>query len=171
MPLFNRPFFFIPTLLWMMAQSAGAQIELASYPKQFSCDIDGIEHIEAPEARSSCGAVQMEFADQRFSGGCLGTLVRTYTYSDSCGNTATAEMYILLTDNDPPTLFGVPGDMEMHSGRRPPMALVSARDNSGELIEVISDEKTEGEWIIRTWSATDPCGNRTNATQRIRVKE
>jgi hypothetical protein len=52
--------------------------------------------IEIPKAVSTCSEITSTFSDQIFSGGCLGTLVRTYSFKDTCGNAATAEQYISL---------------------------------------------------------------------------
>lgn len=149
---------------------ASGQIEISTYPKQFKCAIDALDQLEPPQASSPCGELKIEVKDQIFSGGCLGTLNRNYIFTDPCGNKSTADMYILLTDNDPPVLYGVPSDMETAQEGIPAMAMVSARDNCGELIEVSSEERRNGNQIVRSWTATDPCGNSTVRSQTITLK-
>jgi large repetitive protein len=156
--------------LMLPAAAAWGQISVADYPKQFSCDVDATEHIEPPAAFSSCGEVRMSADDQVFSGGCLGTLVRTYTFRDGCGNEARAEQYIRLTDRVEPVLIGVPADIEDPVAVIPEAAMVSARDNSGGLVEVLMEEARSGNLLIRTWSSEDACGNRAVASQRIVLK-
>jgi len=149
-----------------------AQINIADYTKKISCEVDAIDMLEAPEAVSTCGAVTITIDDQLFSGGCLGTLVRNYSYTDRCGNKATADRYILLADNDAPVLIGIPSDITINPVTQPvpPAVRVSASDNSGQLIEVTMTEARDEVAITRIWIAEDPCGNKAEARQRIWLK-
>lgn len=150
---------------------AYSQITIANYIKQFSCEVDAISEIQVPEATSSCGEVKMTFDDQIFSGGCLGTLVRTYTYTDACKNEAKAEQYILLTDKMEPILYGVPKNITIGKNEiLPPPAQLSSRDNSGQNFEVTMTETKFNNQIRREWSCTDACGNTAKAMQIITIE-
>lgn len=163
-----------PTLtfcLFICSTVAYSQITIANYPKQFSCEVDAISEIQVPEASSSCGEVKMTFDDQIFSGGCLGTLVRTYKYTDTCKNEAKAEQYILLTDKMEPILYGVPKNITIGKNETPPApAQLSSRDNSGQNFEVTMTETKLNNQIRREWSCTDACGNTAKAMQIITIQ-
>jgi hypothetical protein len=149
---------------------SNAQISLNSYPKKFQCQIDAINDIESPKAVSSCGLITSTFSDQIFSGGCLGTLVRTYSFKDTCGYTATAEQYISLKDNQAPNLIGEAKDMTVKKGQPIPKAVeLSSQDNSGQVYPVTMQEKKSQNLITRTYSCEDACGNKIEVIQRITI--
>lgn len=147
-----------------------AQISINNYPKQFECQIDAISEIETPKAVSSCGEIVSTFSDQIFSGGCLGTLVRTYSFKDTCGNAATAEQYISLKDNQAPNLIGEAKDITVKKGQPIPKAVeLSSQDNSGRVYPVTMQENTSQNLITRTYSCEDACGNKIEFIQRITI--
>lgn len=155
----------------IISLSSTAQVSVQEYPRSFSCDIDGINDLPPPVAVSPCGAVSVSFDDQIFSGGCLGTLVRSYTFKDECGNTESAEQYILLKDNLEPTIYGAPKDVKIKSKNEiPPAPTLASRDNSGENYEVILKEEMKDNSLTRTWTCTDACGNTATAIQVITFK-
>jgi hypothetical protein len=157
--------------VFLCSTMANSQITIANYPKQFSCEVDAISEIQVPEASSACGEVKMTFDDQVFSGGCLGTLVRTYKYTDACKNEEKAEQYISLTDKMEPILYGVPKNITIgKNDTPPPAAQLSSRDNSGQNFEVTMTETILKNQIRREWSCTDACGNTAKAMQIITIE-
>lgn len=147
-----------------------AQITVSPYPREISCQVDATGELEAPAASSACGEVSVEVKEEIFSGGCLGTLVRTYLYSDGCGQKATAEQYVRLLDNLEPQFFGIPDDMEASAEALPAVVTPAAWDNSGQPVEPVLRETREGNTLVRTWTVSDPCGNTATAVQRIRLR-
>lgn len=147
------------------------QITIKDYPKQFPCEVDATDQIEFPVATSTCGVVTTKFNEEIFSGGCLGTVVRTIYYTDGCGNKAEAQQYITLTDNLEPTLYGVPKSIEITADQAiPNPVMVSSRDNSGQNFEVIFNETKNENVITRKWTCTDACGNTVEGVQTITIK-
>ncbi|MEL6922583.1 MAG: hypothetical protein AAFO94_00930 [Bacteroidota bacterium] len=133
-----------------------------------------------PTASDNCaGTVSFEFAERRIDGNCEYnyTLIRTWTASDICGNTATATQEIVVEDTKVPTLNGVPADTSVECDEVPAPATVTAEDNCAENLTVSFDEAREDGTcdydykLIRTWMVEDVCGNRTSAQQVIEVKD
>lgn len=166
-----KSLFFTSFLVVFAFLNSTAQIIVQDYPRQFECDIDGINDIQPPVVSSTCGKVNIKFSDEIYSGGCLGTLVRSYVFSDECGNEAYAEQYILLKDNLEPTIYGAPKDIKVKSESEIPAApQLASRDNSGQNFDVIFEEKKEGKTLIRTWTCTDACGNTATEKQVITIQ-
>jgi gliding motility-associated-like protein/uncharacterized repeat protein (TIGR01451 family) len=109
---------------------------------------------------------------------CGYQVVRTFTATDDCGNTATAQQVIMVNDTKSPVLSGVPADITVNvkNGQSVPApATVTASDEcQGALVVTfteVKDEKDCGYLLIRTWKASDKCGNSTQAIQMIVVDE
>ncbi len=105
--------------------------------------------------------------------GC-GSIVRTWTVADDCGNTSTRSQTITVRDNINPVLAGVPADVTVQCDNIPAAPTVTATDNCDPTLTVIFSQTLntviEGcGQIVRTWSVTDHCGNTTNSTQNITV--
>ena len=60
--------------------------------------------------------------------GC-GTITRTWTATDACGNTTTATQTLTVVDNTPPVLVGVPADATVQCDAIPAPPTVTATDN------------------------------------------
>ena len=164
-------YFALLVLCLLLSLISLGQITIEDYPKQFQCEVDATDQLEFPTATSSCGTVTIKFNEEIFSGGCLGTVVRTIYYSDNCGHKAEAQQYITLTDNLEPTLYGVPKNIEITAAEAIPAAvMISSRDNSGQNFEVFFNETRDGNVITRKWSCTDACGNIAEAVQTITIK-
>jgi large repetitive protein len=169
----------LPTALslWILTLAAlfcstflKAQITVQKYPREITCDIDAITELPTVQAESVFGGLVVHLEEEIFSGGCLGTLVRTFHFEDKAGEKATAIQTVHLTDIMPPDLIGVPGNISVKKDEIPLVFPIDARDNSGQFCEVKFTERQEGNKIFRTWSATDPCGNQNSATQILTIR-
>jgi hypothetical protein len=58
-----------------------------------------------------------------------GTITRTWTATDNCGNTATATQTITVIDNTAPIFANVPTNVTVDCGAIPSAATVTATDN------------------------------------------
>ena len=141
------------------------------------------------EVEDACGSeVTVTFFDTPFSGGCVqpvGMYMRTYTFSDDCGNANMFEQFIELYDDTPPVVeITCPEDVVVAAGddctadlsvEALGLAEVTATDNCGgaapdvELTWVDHDTTTTcvGTFsFTRTFTAVaiDNCGNETTAT-------
>jgi hypothetical protein len=147
-----------------------AQITIHHYPVQISCDVDGLPDLPPVTASAADGKLYTDYSEEIFSGGCLGTLVRTFTFTDSSGNKAAAQQFVSITDNQPPILYGEAGNISTTTEMIPEPAQFASRDNSGREYPVLFSEKRDGNTIRRTWTCTDDCGNTAEKVQVITLE-
>ncbi|MEO0873109.1 MAG: hypothetical protein AAFY48_00740, partial [Bacteroidota bacterium] len=130
----------------------------------------------AARAFDNCsGEVPVEFSYEDFGGfdcaeyGYMGHLVTRWTADDGCGNSSTVTLYWFLTDTTPPVLHGVPTDACVDE--LPPVPFVTSVDDCEFAVVSFSESDPidcdGGQYVERTWSATDVCGNTATATQRL----
>jgi hypothetical protein len=101
----------------------------------------------------------------------------TLRVADGRGGLATCPVSVTFDDDVPPDLVGVPGDATVECDAVPPPAPVTAVDACDavpvvELLERRVDGDCPGRYtLIRTWTATDHCGNLASATQVVIVRD
>ncbi|WP_306643951.1 LamG domain-containing protein [Sanyastnella coralliicola] len=145
------------------------------FPEDVTVECD---EIPAPEIvfEDDCSTefVEVEVTEEEFSGTCHPTIQRTYTLTDPCGNTTTHVQYITVVDTTAPTFVNEPSDMVLNCGDEIPDFTPEAEDNCGTPL-ITLDETTSsidcGTLIIRTWTATDACGNTTSINQQIFIED
>ncbi|MDX1406575.1 MAG: hypothetical protein R3330_00535, partial [Saprospiraceae bacterium] len=111
---------------------------------------------------------------------CGGTLVVTWSYSDSCGNTETAMQNIIVNPAPAPAFTGVPADTTFSCADAGSLVASSLTYTNGlggacaldgSVPGVISGTYDAcGGTLTQTWAFTDSCGNTINATQQITVE-
>jgi large repetitive protein len=129
-------------------------------------------------ATDNCGQVTITYQDQPVSGGCVGTIIRTYTATDECGNSSTFVQIINLTDNVAPAL-AIAANATIECSDEVPAAWYETSDNCAfdeDIIVTITESIAAGNCahsytIVRTYTATDPCGNSTTLVQNINVQD
>jgi|SRR5690554_6189460 len=107
---------------------------------------------------------------------CPEILTRTWTISDTCGNTTTRTQVITVSDIIPPVIDAAPADLSVQCPSDiPVMASLNWTDNcdgNGVLNGVeVSDGQSCPETITRTWTRTDACGNTSTETQVITLND
>lgn len=115
------------------------------------------------------------------NGACTGdySLTRLWTATDNQGNFRTHEQVITVVDNTPPVLLGVPSDVtvQCNSVPQPPVIGmdITATDGCDTMVTITLNTMTiagacAGNYdIIRTWTATDDCGNAVSQSQTLTV--
>ena len=150
----------------------------SNVPANITVDCDAIPAPVDPTATDNCSPfVSISLTESQPSSSCSGTftILRTWTATDNCGNQSTAEQYVIVVDNNPPTLSGLPTDITVECGNVPSPANVQVTDDCVANIAVDFVENTVidgcpgGSIITRTWTATDSCGNTAIASQQIIV--
>ena len=161
----------IAIVLLFIGFTAFSQITVEDYERKAKANVNNLDEIKSVSATSECGEVKVEVEDKQFSGGCIGTLVRTYKFTDDCGNEAKAEKYISLLDTEAPVFDDVPSNLAVSSAEEIPAAPeLTATDNSGKPVKITMEEIEKNKKIIRKWTATDQCGNSTTEQQEITWK-
>lgn len=107
---------------------------------------------------------------------CPEVLTRTWTISDTCGNTATQTQIITIHDTIAPIIEPAPANLSLQCpSDLPPMAALNWTDNcdgTGVLTGVeVTDGLTCPETITRTWTTTDGCGNSSTEVQVIVIND
>jgi hypothetical protein len=149
---------------------SSAQIKIQSYQHEISCDIDDLADLPTISASSPEGKVNINYSEHIYSGGCLGTLVRTFTYTDPVGGSAEAQQIVHITDRVPPKLLGEAPNITTTIDMVPEPAQFAAIDNSGEPFDVLFKEIKQDKRITRLWTCTDSCGNVARKTQIITLE-
>ena len=118
------------------------------------------------DASDNCGVVELNYSDLQFSGGCAGTIYRTYTATDGCGNTTQAEQIIHLVDNEAPQIINFPVDQDLSceafaAYEIPELLVIDNCDDEPELSYL--GEQMTGDTcnftLTHTWLTEDQCGN------------
>ncbi len=106
------------------------------------------------------------------------TFIRTYTIEAWGVQAVESEMYTFEWDPNPPTLTGIPEDIKLPCGSEIPDfdGIVTGYDIEYGPVEVIENMSQVGRScggyaVLRTWTATDGCGNTTTGTQMITFED
>ena len=107
---------------------------------------------------------------------CPEIFTRTWTVTDTCGNTTTETQTITVHDQIAPVIDAAPADLTVQcSSQVPAMTALNWTDNcdgSGVLNGTeVSDGQSCPETITRTWTYTDGCGNTSTETQTIIIHD
>ena len=118
--------------------------------------------------------------DELTPGSCANSfsIVRTWTFTDVCGNESSVSQNIAINDNTVPVAPSAPADFTGQCADDVPMPIdLTAVDNcDGDITVSPTDELTPGSCannftIVRTWTFTDVCGNASSVSQTITVND
>ena len=133
-------------------------------------------------ASDNCtGSPTITFNDVTVAGACpvLLTITRTWTAMDGCGNNATCNQTIIVTDNGAPSIT-CPSNITIQctaSTLPANTGTATSSDNCDATPTVTFSDVTVGgacpqeRTITRTWVATDDCGNSSSCQQTIFVDD
>ena len=146
-----------------------------------SCAIDVPAKIDLTATDDIDGEITASPSDSYTPGGCPNhfVVVRTWTFTDSGGNTSVVSQTITVEDNEPPVITSeLPQDMNLDCGTEiPAPAKLTATDNCGQTwTKLPVTELTPGGCpnrftLVRTWTFSDTCKNVTRHTQTITVED
>jgi len=106
---------------------------------------------------------------------CGYEITRTWTVQDNCLNTASATQVITVVDVTAPEVVSTPADVTIQCDEDLPTSNAAFMDACDDVLSVvINDNEVDqdcGYYIIRTWTATDDCGNEVSTSQTIFVTD
>ncbi len=97
----------------------------------------------------------------------------TWMATDTCGNTASVTLHMMVVDNVPPVFSNAPADLTINcTDPLPPCGNPTVSDDCGN-VALTSNSTTvltaDGYDRICTWTATDDCGNIATASSTVHV--
>ncbi len=143
---------------------------LVGVPANTTVECDAIPapaNVTATDNCSTAGVQLVEFA----SPGCPYTITRTWTATDECGNQSTATQIITVVDTTNPVATSVPPHVSVECDQEVAVVPPVFADNCDNDLEIVfTENEVSGSCVpglIRTWVATDNCGNSTTVTQVV----
>ncbi|MFD2907740.1 gliding motility-associated C-terminal domain-containing protein [Flavobacterium ardleyense] len=161
-------------------QDTQAPIFTTTVPANVTVECNAVPTAITLLATDTCDAnVVVTFNEVKTDGSCANNyqLVRTWTATDVCGNTTSVSQTITIQDTQAPTFTSTaPADVTVECKAVPTVATLLATDNCSDAIVTFNEVKTDGSCannyqLVRTWTATDLCGNRTSVSQTINVQD
>jgi hypothetical protein len=126
-------------------------------------------------ASDGCSTVTIGYSDAA-TNNCGGTKViaRTWTATDACGNSASAVQMIAVRDTTPPSII-VQSNRVVQATEAWTFDEPVASDTCGSVTVTVLNTSTNqveanGTVAIRTWQATDACGNSSFCQQTVTVQ-
>ena len=125
------------------------------------------------------GAGTVTGADGALTGGaCGGTITRSWTYTDACGNNTIVTQTITVDDTTLPTASN-PATTTVPGGPAPAVDITVVIDEADNctvnpvvaFVSEVSDNNPCPETITRIYSVTDECGNTINVTHLIIITD
>ena len=152
--------------------------EWATFPEDYTMACGEALDTTMPTATDACSdLVTVDLVDESFSeGDCLGSGVwtRTFSATDANGNVLESSQLIQVVDTVAPYFTVVPEALTVQCDEALPSVLAEAEDACGTTTVSVSESLLDGSNannynVIRTFTATDACGNETDTTQIVTV--
>lgn len=149
-----------------------------------SCiDIQGLSNpVTISASADCCQPLTLALVVDTLAGGpCpeVFQLVRTWTATDACGNTKTAQQHLSIVDYSPPLFTVVPPTVTVECSDIPPPPTpgvgIQAEDACGVTVTITMQSSAvpgicpQSYTLTRTWTAADICGNTSTAKQTLYV--
>ena len=152
--------------------------EWVTFPEDYTMACGEALDTTMPTAADACsGMVTVNLVDEFFNEGeCLGSglWTRTFSATDANGNVLESSQLIQVVDTVAPYFTAVPEAVTVECDEALPSILAEAEDACGTTTVSVSESVVEGSnannyTVIRTFTATDACGNETDTTQIVNV--
>jgi len=149
---------------------------VVSSPADIAIECSDALPTEAASFEDNCDDDLTIVMEENESGnGCPLVITRTWTATDNCGNATSASQVITINDTTAPTAENVPTDLTIQCDEEVPSSAPSFTDNCDTdlTIDFVEENNTLScqYELVRTWTATDDCGNATSVSQTIIVTD
>ena len=151
---------------------------IASLPEPTTINCTNSPVFVFATATDECGSdFNLTFKDVKTEGSCAGSysITRTWTATDTCGNSSTASQTINVEDKTGPiTTTEFNSNVSSNCDAipvKPELVFVDGCSaiNSTIFTETISNQTTDSYIINRKWSVSDSCGNTSEFVQTVNV--
>jgi len=141
------------------------------------CAADVLPPVELTAQDNCSGAITVSPSAVTTPGSCVNrySIVRTWTFVDACGNSSSMSQNITVNDDIAPVI-NCPAEVSIDCSQNPSnlslTGSATATDNCSAAALTHSDGPMTGDCpylIVRTWVATDECGNSSSCTQNIYI--
>ena len=150
-------------------------------PEDLTVECDNIPSIPGLEYTDDCNETVQAFIENTIVGNCEGnfSIERIWTLEDACGNQTIHTQIITVVDTTPPQI-SCPESITVDCGESTApenTGTVIASDNCDFEPNTIFEDQNPNEnclesgGIMRTWTATDDCGNTNSCTQQILIND
>jgi len=140
-----------------------------------SCE-DEVPGFGEYSAADNCDSnVEIAVAETVLAGDCPQsyTIARVYRAYDNCGNEVVETRYVFVMDETAPAFADQENSFTYECGTVVPVIEPSASDNCGDISLNYQDSDDQGNScqrsFVRTWYATDACGNSSSFSQYITI--
>jgi large repetitive protein len=181
------------TVTWKAIDCAGNESSTVSQSITVVDDITPVIHAVGADQILSCNSAivfsqpyatdncdsnpVITYLDKTHTGKCSQeySITRIWTASDACGNISTASQTITIVDDVPPVFSNIGPNQTINCGSSPVFSTPVVSDNCDTDPDLTySDTTLAGSCmqeysIVRTWTATDACGNWSSTSQTITV--
>ncbi|UOK41808.1 MULTISPECIES: gliding motility-associated C-terminal domain-containing protein [Flavobacterium] len=153
---------------------------IAALPATSTINCPAVPQFSQATATDACGSTfTLTFNDVTTPGQCAGSysVTRTWTATDTCGNSSTKSQTINVQDVTAPVIAALPATSTINCPAVPQFAQATATDACGSVFTLtFNDVTTPGSCagkysVTRTWTATDACGNSSTRSQTINVQD
>ena len=150
----------------------------ANVTAECSDDLTPIAFGEATATDNCDSNPVITYVDVTTNGSCPGsfTITRTWTATDECGNSISADQTISTSDTTAPEFDQtvLPQDLTIECNSIPDPEVLTATDNCTTATVEVNDTRSDGDCpnnyiVTRAYTATDECGNTNTHVQTITV--
>ncbi len=145
-------------------------------PEDYTAECSDDQPMLDAEAMDACGMVDIVLDESTDYNGCLAsyTLTRVWTATDDCGNSASASQTITIEDTTAPVFEMVPESYALECLSDPVYDEVVVSDNCSAvelslLVDTVFSDCENVYDIVRSWTASDLCGNASAVSQTISI--
>ncbi|MCC6600044.1 MAG: T9SS type A sorting domain-containing protein, partial [Crocinitomicaceae bacterium] len=143
------------------------QWESEGFENTFSCGI--VVDVVPPVATDNCSSITYFPSSETISGDCPADVTQIYRWVavDACGNISDTISFIIhYVDDEAPEFINIPVSGIYSCDEEVPSGSPTVTDNCSEFTVDMNEESIAGNCpqsytIIRSWTATDVCGNTT----------